>query len=220
MKKVFLAPIFSFIVLISYSQNSDLVISNTTSNITDISKTLGIRSIVLKSVNANNYSFSIVAESVKLNSEPLNLNSQEFTVEVNRESLILVYSNLIVKKLIGANTILIKTNTKTSTFIDISNINETTFSAEINMQAQLASLLMNEITNKVSQRSSPTSGRKHGTWFVINSGWSSSTASSHTTSETKKFLANNPNCSLFGGTDTSCLWENHLCVSTQYFSCD
>ncbi len=94
---------------------------------------------------------------------------------------------------------------------------------------------MNELTlefadkfNATPATGNPTTGTQGscsfwGTYYVYGTGISSSVAQANLQSEIDTytgFFGPLLGCSPIGGADTSCLWGNHACVSTQAYCCD
>jgi hypothetical protein len=55
---------------------------------------------------------------------------------------------------------------------------------------------------------------------VLAFGGSRSMAESRASEKVNNFLRNHPDCKKTGGIDVSCLWENHVCMATQFFECN
>ncbi len=88
-------------------------------------------------------------------------------------------------------------------------------------------LFLREITidNSVKINSISTLKQSKGcgfwnTYYVYATGSSRSVAEADLTSEISDYSNDLEGRTKYGGTDTSCLWENHACVSSQAYCCN
>lgn len=220
MKKLFLGVLFLSSTLVSFCQSSDLAVVSSTDQLTILSEKIGITSLeVVKS--DGHYDFTISANELMISNEAYVLQGKRFavdendqTITLNFESISLVYSKSTTEIVLGIGT---------SRPILLQQYDPRNFDKQTTNDISLALIFLKEITDKtsgrVSQIQNRAASRKTGVWVTYNGGASSSTSQANTQAEANAFLHNNPNCHVYGTLDTSCLFDNHVCVSSQHYQC-
>lgn len=194
------------------------MITNNTKNLTSFTQLLGVDEIILQNQNENTYTFLLIGVPSKFNSQDINLSEQQIIITETTETISLIYETKKVLYTKNSNEILLSTTENPDNIIAISDVTDDTFSTSEANEFLIALSLLREFSDREAIRSEDNA-RKKGRWFVINGGFSQSTSINNTQNEVNQFLIDNPNCTKVGELDTSCVWGNHLCMSTQYFNC-
>jgi hypothetical protein len=201
--------------LFAFAQKSDLVVTASTDQLTDLSKQLGLTGLTV-SQKGNVYEYLLEGQEISISNYAVNLNGDKMTATESSDYIGTSYHNISLTLNKKDQTIMI-TNGFTKPF-PIESLTEKTFSEEDYRNTKIAYSLLNEIANASASRSGSLSkaSPKH-TIVVINLGTSSSSAIGSTRAEAAQYITDHPQCVLQGTTQASCAW--FFCVSTQTIQC-
>jgi len=221
MKKLFLGAALLTSTFVSFSQSSDLAVISSTDQLTSLSEKIGITSFdVVKS--DGHYDFTVSANELMISNEPYKLQGKRFQVDENDQKITMNFESITL--VYTKSTEQIDLETTSSSPISLQKYDQRNFDKQTTIDISMALIFLTEITDKTSGRVSQVqnrmAARRTGIWVTYNGGASSSTSQANTQSEVNSFLHNNPNCHLYGTLDTSCLFDNHVCVSSQHYQCD
>lgn len=220
MKKLFLGAVLLASTLVSFCQSSDLAIISSTDQLTSLSEKIGVTSFdVVKS--DGHYDFTVSANELMISNEAYTLQGKRFLVDENDQTITLNFESITL--FYTKSTKQIDLGTRNSRPIMLELYDPINFDKQTTIDISMALIFFSEITDKtsvrVSQMQNRMAARRTGIWVTYNGGASSSTSQANTQSEVNAFLHNNPNCHLYGTLDTSCLFDNHVCVSSQHYQC-
>jgi len=195
-----------------------LKVINTTEDVTDLILNMGVSKIVVdKTGDILNYS-NVSQKTFRLNGETIDMKNYSFLIK-NNALYIKEYPEYGISLLNGYPYFISPIYTGPSDKID---------DKITDIKLSLLLLYLNELTqdssiksNSKSTLNSKTQGCSFwNTYYVYSTGGSASVAQANLQEEVDDYSDFLSGCTEIGGSDTSCLWENHGCVSTQAYCCN
>lgn len=189
------------------------------------SRLIGIEKLEVKNILLNQYEIKIITNKnlISLNGFNPDLSKSKFFINETEQEVIVKTKNIHVffDKRTLTRTIFLNTNSyKEVLDSDLQNFY---FSKELQTEIDLNLLVLEELTDKKSQRISSEIdllSKKRGRWYSVQTGCSKATLEHNLTRESESFLANNPHCSKIGEIDITCFGRgSHVCIGSQYYDC-
>lgn len=208
----------------TYELESRIALNNTTSNVSELFLNMGVTAITV-SENPNYKLYEFRTEKLfALNGNWIDLNEYPILL---KDGMISFANKSTLNLTIYNNQPYIVSENYTGV---LNSNNSTLQSVELN----ILQLFMNEMITEnnakfdanfvYEQNSLRSSGCGFwDTYYVYGTGGSSSVAQANlqdSIAEDTGIGGDVQGCRAFGGNDTSCLWGNHACVSTQAYCCD
>lgn len=207
----------------NYELESRIALNNSTTNVSELFLNMGVTAItVTESPNSKLYEFR-TEKLFALNGNWIDIN--EYPI-LFKDGMISLANNSTLNLTIYNNQPYIVSDNYTGALDNNSKLN--------NIELSLLQLFMNEMIIENSEKIDANfiyeqnSLRSSGcgfwdTYYVYGTGGSSSVAQANlqdSIAEDTGIGGDVEGCRAFGGVDTSCLWGNHACVSTQAYCCD
>lgn len=196
--------------------------TTTTVKLTKEIMDLGVTRITLLSNTSSEYVFQLTATALQYNGlDSFNVDKQIVKLTLDRAFIIMEYEN---GRRLHYHT------GKKKVFFEVDGqqvpLSEWTsesvvLSKEEEDRLTWGLIALNEFVNNSTIRYVGGLQRaKHGSWVTYNVGTSRGTSLRRTQNEAASFLRNNPNCSQVGEFETSCIFDNHACMTSVHYNCN